>query len=160
MNATLPILRSTVLAALLLASAAPVSAAALPVNQLLIDAGITVSKLQVTEAEGIVIIRGRVSDRHSIERAKSVLIANGYPRVANLLQLATHTHDADLQRAVERALATSRSLEGCRFNVRTEGGVVRLTGSIQHELQKEVASALVRNVDGVRQVVNELRFGS
>jgi osmotically-inducible protein OsmY len=121
-------------------------------------AGAGVDRLQVYELSGIVIIRGRTSDKAQAEQLNRYAQSLGYVRVANLIQTVEHNDDA-ITRAAERELTIHRSLDGCKFRVSSANGIVRLGGTVQHELQKDVALSLVRSVDGVRGVeVNLQRF--
>lgn len=128
-----------------------------PIVNALSDAGIHIVQPRVVDVDGIVILKGKVRDHETALRATAIVRSLGHARVANLLQVAPLPTDAQVQRDVERALLSSRALEGCKFNVRTENGVVTLEGRVREELQRDVASDLVRDVDGVRQVVNHLQ---
>lgn len=125
-------------------------------EQLLASCGIDTSRVRVASAEGIVIVKGKVPDRESIRQATEILRSAGYARVANLLVVSSRPDDEVLQRNVERQLLRTRSLDGCHFRVITRAGVVTLQGTVRQDLQKDVATDLVKNVDGVREVVNSL----
>ena len=63
--------------------------------------------------------------------------------------------DRQLERAANRALRwDARVPKGLRANVR--GGVVRLTGAVERFRQREAAEEAVRNLMGVRDVVNDI----
>ncbi len=119
------------------------------------NAGLALDRLQVIELAGIVIIRGRAADKAQAEEAGPHAASLGYTRVANLIQIAQHD-DAQLARAAERELSVHRSLDGCKFRVTTDQGVVRVAGQVRHELQKDVALQVLRNIDGVRAVQVDL----
>lgn len=121
------------------------------------EAGVVVERLQVFEVGGIVIIRGRTPDRAAAERAGLVAQSLGFDRVANLVQISTVADDAAIQRLAERELTRHRALDGCRFAVTSEQGVVSVAGRVQHELQKDVAVQLLRGIDGVRSVRVDLQ---
>ena len=116
------------------------------------DGGITNDHLQVVEIGGIVVIRGRTNDMQRAEDAGRFAQSHGYTRVANLIQLYTPVNDAVIQRKAERELSIHRALDGCAFRIASRDGVVELSGRVSHELQKDVAVELVRNIDGVRSV--------
>lgn len=117
-----------------------------------------IDRLQVYEIAGIVIIRGRTPQKANAEEVSRLAQTLGHGRVANLIQIVEHD-DAKLARAAEVELSVHRSLDGCRFRVTSEDGVVRVAGSVTHELQKDVAAQVVRSIDGVRSVqVNLDRF--
>ena len=114
-------------------------------------AGPAIDRLQVVEISGIVIIRGRAADKAQAEAVGFHAQTLGYTRVANLIQITTHD-DAQIARAVERELSVHRALDGCQFRVTSDQGVVHVAGRVQHELQKDVAAAVLRSINGVRSV--------
>lgn len=157
---TRPTLHLTLLAAAaaLLLNVAPAAAAAergTDVTERFRSAA-SVDRLQAVEIAGVLIIRGRVASRADAE-AVSVHAHNlGYTRVANLIQTVAHD-DAQLTRTAERELSMNRSLDGCRFSVRSDRGVVRVAGTVRHELQKDVALQILRSIDGVQRLEIDLR---
>lgn len=141
--------------AAILVAAAPAALAATPQTTDLTEsfrsAGAAVDRLQVVEIAGIVIIRGRTGDTATAEAVGAYATTLGYTRVANLIQIAKHD-DAQIARAAERELTVHRALDGCKFRVRSEQGNVHVDGSVQHELQKDVAAQVLRSINGVRSV--------
>jgi osmotically-inducible protein OsmY len=154
-------LRSVAIAAILIL-ATPAALAATPQTNDITDqfraVGATVDRLQVYEVGGIVVIRGRAIDKAQAEVIGLHATSLGYNRVANLIQIVEH-HDAEMARAAERELTIHRSLDGCRFTVTADKGIIRVGGSVRHELQKDVAVQVLRSIDGVKSVeVNLDRF--
>lgn len=119
--------------------------------------GVKVPGLRVVEIGGIVVIRGRVADASQAAAATTVANSLGYTRVANLIQVATPVDDEMIERRAERELAIHRALDGCKLRIESHDGIVTLQGKVAQELQKDVAIALVRNVDGVRAVQADLQ---
>jgi osmotically-inducible protein OsmY len=160
MTRTAPIFAAATLAALMTSSAFAAKAPSGPQPNDLTPAFRTavlgVDRLQVFEIGGVVVIRGRVAEQSQSEAATQYAKSLGYTRVANLIQLSIVPDDAALERAAERELTIHRSLDGCKFRVNAENGVVSIAGSVRHELQKDVALQLVRNIDGVRAVNSTL----
>lgn len=115
-----------------------------------------VERLQVFEVGGVVILRGRTYDRGAAEAAARAVQAQGHSRIANLIQIIEAPNDVTIQRAAERELAMHRSLGGSQLSVESEKGIIYLRGRIQHDLQKDVAVAVLRSVEGVREVRSEL----
>ncbi|WP_244108412.1 BON domain-containing protein [Burkholderia anthina] len=75
---------------------------------------------------------------------------------------ADHARRADdrrLRRRVSAALARTRGLNATRIVVRVHGGVVTLRGGVSDDGQVAMAVDAARQVDGVTQVVNQLRLG-
>ena len=154
--------RRSVAIAVIILALTPSALAAAPQTTDLTDqfrvAGAEVDRLQVSEIAGIVIIRGRVADKAQAEALGLYATSLGYTRVANLIQVNPN-NDAEITRAAERELSIHRSLDGCRFRVSTDKGVVKVAGSVRHELQKDVATQLLRSIDGVKSIeVNLDRF--
>ena len=114
-----------------------------------------VDRLQVYEISGIVIIRGRTADKAQAAALGDYATSLGYARVANLVQIV-EDDDAQITRMAERELTIHRSLDGCRFHVTSDRGVVHVAGTVRHELQKDVAVQVLRSIDGVRSVQVDL----
>jgi osmotically-inducible protein OsmY len=119
-------------------------------------AGVSIDRLSVYEVGGIVIIRGRTPEKAEAAEAARVATDLGYTRVANLVQIVEPIDDPALQRAAERELTMNRSLDGCSFRIKATEGVVSIAGRVRHELQKDVAVELVKNIDGVKAVQSTL----
>jgi osmotically-inducible protein OsmY len=116
------------------------------------SAGVSsVERLQVYEIAGIVLIRGRVADKAQAEEVGRIAQTLGYERVANLIQIVEH-RDEEITRRAEVELTVNRSLDGCKFQVTSQQGNVRVAGQVKHELQKDVAAQVLRNIDGIRSV--------
>jgi osmotically-inducible protein OsmY len=126
-------------------------------TQQLVNAGVAVDSLRAVEVGGIVVLRGRTADRASAEAAATVTQSLGYARVANLIQVFQAPDDARIERAVERELSVHRGLDGTQIAVDSTNGVVRLSGKVYSELQKDMAVNLVKTVDGVRAVEASLQ---
>ncbi len=151
---TRTITKAAVLIAFLIAIS-PVASASAPEAVDITDAfraaGATVDRLQVYEIAGVVLIRGRVSDKSQAEEIGRLAQSLGYTRVANLVQI-TENRDAEITRRAEIELTVNRSLDGCKFHVTSEQGNVRVAGRVMHELQKDVAVQVLRNIRGIRSV--------
>jgi osmotically-inducible protein OsmY len=114
-------------------------------------AGAAVDRLQVYEIAGIVIIRGRVADKAEAEALNQYAQTLGYSRVANLIQIVKH-EDQLIARKAERELSVHRALDGCQFRVTSDRGVLKLSGRVSHELQKDVAMQVLRSINGVQSI--------
>lgn len=120
-----------------------------------VKGGVDVDRLQVYEIGGIVLIRGRAYSKSEAESAGRFAQSIGYTRVANLIQVVVPPDDVAIVKTAERELTIYRPLEGCRFKVDSKLGVVRVAGTVQHDMQKDMALQIVRNIVGVRQVQAE-----
>jgi osmotically-inducible protein OsmY len=157
-KAKISILSAAIVAALLFIVPAG-RADSVPVNDLtpqLASVGLNIDGFQAYEVGGVVILRGKATDRTIAERAGLVAQDLGFRRVANLIQIAEPVDDAAIQRQAERKLAMNRSLDGCTFHVDSHAGVLRVAGRVKHELQKDVTMGVLRGIDGVRSVKTEL----
>jgi osmotically-inducible protein OsmY len=121
-------------------------------TQQFVTAGVSVQGLRAVEVGGIVVLRGWTADRSVAEQASSVAQSLGFARVANLIQITDVPDDARIMRAAERQLAVHRGLDGTQIMVDSTNGVVRLSGKVSSEIQKDVAVELVRKIEGVRAV--------
>ena len=117
-------------------------------------ANVPLDGLTVHNVDGIVLLGGR-ADAATAGRAVAALNALGFARVANLVK-ADSFDDEGLRRAAERQLAQTRSLDGCMLKVSCSGGVIRVSGTIQNELQQDVARNVLRGV-GAHEVQVELK---
>lgn len=115
-------------------------------------AGVTIPGFQALEVGGIVLLRGSAFDHMSAEDAGRIALSLGYTRVANLVRVTTPVDDDSIKRLAERELSIHRSLDGCKFSVGSENGVVNIAGEVRNPVQKDVAIALVRTIDGVKDV--------
>lgn len=62
----------------------------------------------------------------------------------------------DLQHQVQDALAEINDLRGARIDVMNSNGVITLSGTVPTIEARERAEAIVRNMEGVTSVINEL----
>jgi osmotically-inducible protein OsmY len=118
-------------------------------------AGAAVDQLQVYELSGILIIRGRTTDKAQAEDVSRIAKTLGYERVANLVQIS-EDNDQRITRAAEVELTVNRALDGCKFRVNSAQGVVHVAGQVRHELQKDVALQVLKQIRGVRSVEFDL----
>jgi hyperosmotically inducible periplasmic protein len=66
-------------------------------------------------------------------------------------------HDASITAAIKTAFIERRLGTVTEIRVMTSHGRVVLSGTVESEQQKQRAGAIARQIDGVREVVNELR---
>jgi osmotically-inducible protein OsmY len=121
------------------------------VYRALSDSNVAVDRLVVRSAGGIVILRGN-ADADTAEKAVTVVRNLGAPRVANLITPAAKIDDETIRRQAERNLAGNGTLAGCVLRVSCENGVLRVTGTVQHELQKDAARSALRGIRGAQRV--------
>lgn len=122
-------------------------------------AELEVTNLTVKQVDGIVLLQGNTLDPSDVATATRITRAHGFKRIANLIRVTVPQDDRAIEREVERQLARSRGLEGCRFRIESDHGVLTLQGTVQRELQKDAARAIVMSVKGVSRCRSELRRG-
>jgi osmotically-inducible protein OsmY len=127
------------------------------VTSMFANSGVVVNGFRAVDVGGILVLRGTAPDQAQAEAATAYAKSLGYTRVANLVRIDQAVDDAAIERSVERQLALQRGLDGCSIKVNSKGGAVRISGTVQHELQKDFALELVRNVDGVKSVQADLQ---
>ena len=120
----------------------------------LLEKNLGISDLTVRSAGGIVILRGTGSIE-SAEQAATIVKSMGVSRVANLIVKSAIDDDA-VRRDAERHLASTSSLDGCMLKVHCEKGVLSVTGTVLHELQKDAARNALRAIHGAREVKVDL----
>lgn len=62
----------------------------------------------------------------------------------------------DLQHQIQEALAEINEMRGARIDVLDSNGIITLTGIVPSVEARERAEAVVRGMDGVTSVINEL----
>ena len=117
-------------------------------------ANVPLDGMTVQNVDGIVLLRGS-ADVATAKKAVAAINDLGFTRVANLVH-AESFDDEGIRRAAERQLAQSRSLDGCMLKVSCSRGVIRVTGTVQNELQLDVARNVLRTVEGAHDVHLEL----
>ena len=69
---------------------------------------------------------------------------------------ATQPSDWDIEGQVQKALANDHIFIGSSIMSSVKGGVVKLTGNVRSETEKEYASSDLANIPGVKTVLNNL----
>ena len=143
--------------AALLASAATAQTDAVDITAAFIRGGAVIEGLSVVQISDIVLILGKTNDRRKAEHAGAIATALGYARVANLIVIRDDvSDDAAIVYTGQRRLELERELDGCRFRVVSNLGVIRLTGSVHSDLQRDLAVDILTRIDGVKSVHPEL----
>ena len=121
-----------------------------------VDGGITIERLLVVQIGGVLLLRGRTGDADMAAEAGRFAVSRGYRRVANLIEIVPGLGGDAVESEARRELEMARALDGCRFQIDSVGGIVRLRGNVTREVQKDFAVDLVRRIDGVKEVHSEL----
>lgn len=130
-------------------------------------------RINVDTDDGVVTLRGSVpSDIHrqlAVEIAKN---AEGVRDVHDDLRIAPSggagpddpeksfgqaVHDASLTASVKMALAFERGVKASEISVHTDRGTVTLTGEVGSRAERQLATRVARDTEGVKDVVNRLQ---
>ena len=122
------------------------------------------TQISVDTAKGVVHLRGKVDSAQAKSAASDVAQGvEGVKSVKNDLQVVTpearqavDANDKDIAKAVETRLGMDSQLK--MVDVRTDAGVVTLTGQVATIDVSAKASEAARGVPGVKSVKNELAF--
>lgn len=129
------------------------------------DERVSGNAINVDTRDGMVVLRGKVSSPEEKKAAEDIARRiEGVTQVKNNLEVvpgaqkkAVDRKDDDIKKAVKDRLAADARLKGSDVNVRSDNGVVTLTGDAKDVNARAHASELARGVDGVKAVKNELR---
>jgi hyperosmotically inducible periplasmic protein len=122
------------------------------------------SQITVDTAEGVVHLRGKVDSAEAKSAASDIAKGiEGVKSVKNDLQVVTpaarqavDANDKDIAKAVETRFSQDSQLK--MVDVRTDAGVVTLTGQVATIDASARASEMARGVPGVKSVKNQLAF--
>jgi len=122
------------------------------------------TQVSVDTTKGVVHLRGKVDSAEAksaageitqgVEGVKSV--KNDLQVVAPTARKAVDASDSDIAKAVGTRLSKNTQLK--KVDVRTDAGVVTLTGQVPSIGASAKASEIARGVPGVKSVKNELTF--
>ncbi|MGP0072822.1 MAG: BON domain-containing protein [Bryobacteraceae bacterium] len=66
--------------------------------------------------------------------------------------------DDDIARDIRQALKLDSDVPDERISVQVHSGIATLEGNVESNLQKEAAAADAKKVNGVRTVMNQIKF--
>jgi hyperosmotically inducible protein len=120
------------------------------------------TQVSVDTTKGVVHLRGKVDSAEAKSAAGEIAKGiDGVKSVKNDLQVVAPTarkavdaNDKDIAKAVESRMSKDANLK--KVDVRTDGGVVTLTGEVPSIMVAAKASEQARMVPGVKSVKNEL----
>lgn len=135
---------------------------------LLFHRSVNVVETQVYVKDGVVTLRGEADSQAqkdlTTEYAKDV---EGVKGVRNEMTMAKNPNksnesikemvdDASITAQVKMALLWHRSTSAISTKVETKNGVVTVTGKAKNDAEKDLVTKLVRDVNGVKNVVNNM----
>src|SRR5262245_18302777 len=121
--------------------------------------------INVDTRDGLVVLRGKETSAEEKKAAEDVARRiEGVTQVKNNLEVVPSTEkkavdrkDDDIKKAVKDRLSADARMKGSDVNVRSDNGVVTLTGEAHDVNARARASELARGVSGVKVVKNELK---
>jgi hyperosmotically inducible protein len=128
------------------------------------DERVKTTQISVDTAKGVVHLRGKVDSAEAKSAASDITggidgvksVKNDLQVVAPAARQAVDANDKDIAKAVETRLGKDSQLK--KVDVRTDSGVVTLTGQVATIDASAKASEMARGVPGVKSVKNELAF--
>ena len=131
---------------------------------LLADAEIKSFDLKVETRKGAVLLSGFVDNQAQVDRAiATTRTVEGVTDVENKIALKTGTatvgnkvDDGIITAKVKSTLLSDPNVKSLDINVTTRKGEVQLSGFVDSQTQIDQAVALVKDVEGVARVDNEL----
>jgi hyperosmotically inducible protein len=135
---------------------------------LLFHRNVSVTKTEVTVKDGIVTLRGEATSQAQKELATEyVKDVEGVKDVKNEMTVAKapgkpektvgeKIDDASITAQVKMTLLSHRSTSALNTKVKTKDGKVTLSGKAKNAAEKDLATKIVKDVNGVKTVNNQL----
>jgi len=117
--------------------------------------------IQIHSQDGVVTLTGSVSDESHLSLAADT-VANlpGVKSVDNRLEVTggipEKYSDSWIHMKLKTMLMLHRNLRGANVEIVVKDGLVTLRGEVGNQAEKELATEYVRDVDGVKDVDNEM----
>ena len=130
------------------------------------DSRVSGTSVTVDTKRGVVTLRGKVDSNEAKAAAdESIKAVEGVKEIKNQLQVVSQAKrdvvdakDDYIKDHVGKMLSKDSQLKSAKVDVRSDGGVVTLTGSAPDWMASARASELARRVDGVKSVKNSLEI--
>ena len=117
--------------------------------------------IKIESKDGVVALMGTVSEEsHKSLAQETVANLPGVKRVDNRLEVKgerpAENSDLWLKAKVKTLLLFHRNVSATKTEVDIKGGIVTLRGNADSEAQKELTTEYVKDVEGVKEVKNEM----
>lgn len=118
--------------------------------------------IKVHSKDGMVSLKGEVAqESHKSLAAETIAEIPGVKKVDNGLRVKGKQPDKDsdmwIKTKVETVLLFHRNVSVVNTDVSVKKGVVLLKGNAENQAQKDLTSAYIMDVDGVKSVTNEMK---
>lgn len=120
-------------------------------------------RIKIQSKDGAVTLTGEVSNRsHKSMAADTVENLPGVKSVDNQLEVKSANEHSDgwIEFKVKSALLYRRSVSGSKTSVSVKDGIVTLTGDASSQAQKDLTEEYAKDIEGVKQVKNELKVSA
>jgi osmotically-inducible protein OsmY len=135
---------------------------------LLLHRDLSLARTQVDANNGVVTLQGEADSKAQRKLAGDYVKGlDGVVRVNNEMTVSGESHprrreirkqidDASITAQIKMALLFNRATSALKTRVRTENGVVTLTGRVGSKAERELVTRIAKNVEGIRAVRNKL----
>ncbi|MFH7326102.1 BON domain-containing protein [Desulfurivibrio sp. C05AmB] len=118
-------------------------------------------EIKIKSKDGVVSLTGTVSEEsHKLLAAETVASLPGVKSVDNKLEVKEEKHDemsdAWIMTKVKTTLLFHRNVSGFKTEVDVKDGIVTLRGEADNQAQKDLATEYVKDIEGVKDVKNEM----
>jgi osmotically-inducible protein OsmY len=123
------------------------------------DPSLNAATIGVAVTEGVVTLTGRVSTYwQKVNAERDVERIARVRGIVNEVEVHTASErtDTDIATAAVEALDRNSQVPADRITVRVTNGWATLTGRLQHDFQRRAAHRTVRDIDGVKGVLNDI----
>jgi osmotically-inducible protein OsmY len=128
-------------------------------DEMRVDPAVQVNDIDLTVSNGIVTLRGDVSNLLSRERAVRLAeTVRGVSAVVNLLRVRPYwgRTDREIERDAELALVRDPATDSWEIEVEVENAHATLTGTVDSWQEKQLAATVVKGVRGISGISDEI----
>lgn len=119
--------------------------------------GVEPDMIKIATENGIVTLTGTTDDILTKLRAARIATSvKGVRSVVNEITVETDKPDSMVEKDVEDALLSDPATDKWEINSSVENGIVTISGSVDSWQEKQLVEKVVRGVDGVRGIINNV----